>query len=243
MNLGKILLGGGLLAAAPFTGGASAAWLPAVLAGTGATTALGGAFEKGAPKASTSGDFNLDGLMKQLQQSAGDLGTTGEALGSQGSQTLAPILDYFQKLAGGNPTALMEATAPERGRVIDQYDTARKAIGEFGPRGGGTNAALAGSRVSEASDLSNITANARTNAVNQGAQIGETLSGLGLSAEQLKNADLGTIVSAILNQQSLDLTRRGQNVGAASGLAEGLGTLLGLVLTRGGGGAAAGAGV
>src|SRR5262245_54209632 len=72
-----------------------------------------------------------------LKSQAGDLSKTGDVLGQEGASALNPALNYFKGQLSSNPQELLAATAPERGRVIDQYDTARQAIGEFGPRGGG----------------------------------------------------------------------------------------------------------
>ena len=182
-----------------------------------------------------SGDKNLDPLLKTLQDQADSTKAKSQALAGQGQEALGPVLEYFKKLVGGDQQELLAATRPERARVIDQYDTARKTISQFGGRGGGANAALAGSQFSEANELSNITAMARTNAANSSAQIGETLTGLGLSADQLATADLNSVVSAILNKKYLDVTKSGQKAQLAGGITEGLGTLLGLYLTRKGG--------
>ena len=229
-------LGGAASGAA--TGASLGSFVPGI--GTAVGAGIGGLiglFAGGKKKTPTTDPnaLTLDALMKSVQGNATDLGQKADVLGDQGSDQLAPILKYFKQLAGGDPTALLEATKPERGRVIDQYDTARKAIGEFGPRGGGSTAALAESRFSEANKLSDVTAEARSNAMDKGAQLGTTLTGLGLSADQLQSADLNTVISAILQKQGLDVTKRGQNAAAASGIAEGLGTLLGLYLTRQGG--------
>src|SRR3990167_8019886 len=157
-----------------------------------------------------------------------------------GTEALAPVLDYFKKILGNDPSAMLAATAPQRGRVIDQYDTARKAIANFAPRGGGSSEAFAQSYVSEGQDLSALTSQARSEATGQAAQLGTALQGLGLTADQLASADLNTIIQAILGKQQLDLTKSWQNKQMAAGLAEGLGTLLGLYLTRQGGGGSGG---
>lgn len=240
MNWKKLLIGGGLAAAAPFTGGSSLAWLPAALATTGVGTAVSGVTEKSVGSGKTPDAIANDPNLATLQSSSTALRGQGTALQSMGADALQPVLAYFSKLAGGDPQALLEATRPERARVIDQYDTARKAISDFSPRGGGSNAALASSRFAEASDLSNITANMRSNAASAAGNLGTTLTGLGLSAQQLASADLNTVINAVLTQQGFDVTKHGQNAQAASGIAEGLGTLLGLYLTRGGGGAGGG---
>lgn len=235
MNWKKILVGGGLTALAPFTGGSSLAFLPAALAGTGIATGIGGAFDGGGAKKPKDADPDIAPFLKQLEGSANTASATGKELSGMSRETLQPILDYFQSLVGGDENALLAATRPERSRVIDQYDTARKTISEFGPRGGGTNSAVADSFFGQADELSNITALARRDAVGQSAQIGTALQGLGLTAEQMASGDLTSIINAILTSKGLKMQESGQNKQLAAGLSEGLGTLLGLYLTRGAG--------
>lgn len=170
-----------------------------------------------------------------LQANADRLHDKSLDLSAKGSDTLSPVLAYFKKLMGDDPSAILEATGPERGRVIDQYDTARKAVSQFAPRGGGASQAIGQSYFSEANQLSDITSSARRDAFGASANLGTTLTGLGLSADQLESADLTTIINALL-------TKRGQNAGAWAGGAEALGTILGLVLTRGSGGGGGGGG-
>ena len=224
-----------MTALAPFTGGGSLAFLPGALAGAGVGTALSGAFSGAGAKKKTSDDDDIQALIAKLQTSSGTTSAKGAELSGLGSEALRPVLQYFKSIIGGDPNALMEATRPERSRVIDQYDTARKNISEFGARGGGTNSVVAQSRFDEADTLANLTATARREAVGQAGNLGATLEGLGLSADQLASADLNTVIQAILSQKGLDLTKSGQNKQMAAGLAEGLGTLLGLFLTRGSG--------
>lgn len=186
-------------------------------------------------------DRQLAPYLSDLNASSTSLRAQGDELSGMGNEALQPLLQYFQALVGGDPNALMAATQPERARVIDQYDTARKSIGEFGGRGGGANRAMADSQFSQANTLSNITAFARRDAAGQLGSVSTTLQGLGLSADQLASHDLNTIINTLLNKEGIDTQRRGQNAALAGGLAEGMGTLLGLLLTRGnsGGGGAA----
>lgn len=163
----------------------------------------------------------------------------------QSAQVMSPVVDYYSALLGPNPQMLMQAMQAERGRVIDQYDTARKNIGEFGPRGGGTTSAMAQSRLSEAHDLSDIFAESKRDAAQNAGTVGVSLAGLGLSADQLASADLSQVLQMILAEKGIDvgadLQRRGQNAQALTGLGSAAGTLLGYYLTRGGGAGAAAA--
>lgn len=190
----------------------------------------------GSKKTPTDDDPEVNDLIANLRASSDKSRATGDALTGMSADALGPVLSYFKRLTSGDPSAALSATRPERTRVIDQYDTARKMISEFSPRGGGSNAALAESRFDEASDLSNITALARRDAVGQQAQLGTTLAGLGMTADQLASADLNTVLNAILAEKGFDVQKSGQKSQMAAGLAEGLGTLVGLYLTRGGGG-------
>ena len=176
-----------------------------------------------------------DPLKAQLQQFSAESRQTGRELGGLGSESLTPVVQYFKDILSSNPANVMDATRQERGRVIDQYDTARKTIANFGPRGGGTTSTLAQSFLNEGQDLASVVSGARAGAVSQAGQLGLNLTGLGLSADQLASADLNTVLQAILNREYLDVSKRGQNIGAATGVGEAAGALLGLFLTRPGG--------
>lgn len=246
MGWGDILKWGGGIVAAPFTGGTSL--LPAlatagVSAGAqyGLSKLLGGGGGRDTSTtaaAGSTGGMDADALAR-LRDHAMRLGARGAQLGEQGTTTTQPVLDYYGKLLSGDANALAEATQPERGRVLDQYDTARRAMAQFAPRGGGTTSAVAQSYTQQAQQLADITSTARRSAAELFASLGPQLASLGLTAEQLEAADLNTIINAALNreylQTSSDLQRRGQNLGLAGGIGEAAGSLLGLYLTRKGG--------
>lgn len=177
-----------------------------------------------------------DPYMQMLQESSKGLRKQGQEFGQTGSEALGPVLEHFKNLLSGDPQALLNATKAQRGRVIDQYDSARQAITNFGPRGGGTTSALAASRFSEANALSDITSQAQEGAAGALAQLGPQLAGLGLSAQQLASADLESVIRAIFAQKGLDLQRRGQNLEALTGIGEALGNLFGIWITRDKGG-------
>lgn len=177
-------------------------------------------------------------IMKLLQEHSTKMGAQAGELEGQSAEALTPVLDYFKKILGGDPAAMMEATRPERGRVIDQYDTARRAVSQFAPRGGGATSAVAGSFLQEAQQLGDVTSTARREAIGQAGQLGATLQGLGLSADDMASRDLNSIISTIMSNKQLDLTKRGQNFAAVGELGQGLGSLLGMYLTRDSGGTA-----
>lgn len=172
-----------------------------------------------------------------LMEGAGRTKAKAQAFGAQGQEALQPSMDYFQALAGDDPGALMAATAPERGRVMDQYDAARKAVSSFGPRGGGTTSALANSYIQEAYQTSDILATGRMDANQMLASMGLSLEGLGLTAEQLTTGNLDSVISAIMGQKSIDAQKRGQTMAMWGGIGQGAGELLGGWLGGGGGGA------
>ncbi len=204
--------------------------------GTGIGAGIGGLLglfrggNKDDEKKKEEGD--LDPYTKLLQGSSERLSGQGQDLVSQGGGGLNQVMAYLQKLAGGDASAIMDATKASRGRVIDQYDSAKRSVANFTPRGGGSAAAIGDLETGKANQLSDILSSKQDEAVGQLSATSQALTGLGLSAEQLATGDLNTIINAILAQKSLDLAKRGQNIQGAVGAGEGIGTLLGLLLTR-----------
>lgn len=118
---------------------------------------------------------------KSAQQASGNsdqLASMAKMMFGEGHGATDQALTYLMHVAGGDPTALLNATAPERGRVLDQYDTAKKAL-MFTPRGGGQASATADLEASKAATMTSQTATARTSAVNALAQIGAQESAQG----------------------------------------------------------------
>jgi hypothetical protein len=174
----------------------------------------------------------LDPYTQILQKQAGQASQEGAESSAMGSEALAPAMEYLKSVLGADPQAVLAATQQERGRVIDQYDAARKAVENFGPRGGGTTSALAQSRFQQAESLADITSSARRNAVASEAELGTQLKSLGLNAQQLASQDINSVISAVLNNQYLQVQKRGQNAQLAGGLGETVGSIIGAILTR-----------
>lgn len=153
-------------------------------------------------------------------------------LGAEGDDALAQVSQYFKQLAGGDASAVMDATKQQRGRIIDQYDTARNAIANFDGRGGGATSASALSRIAQANQISDVTSEAQSTAADRLAALGLNLESLSLSSDQLASHDLDSLISAVLGSEQIEAGKSAQKSQTAAGLAQGLGTLLGLFLTR-----------
>ena len=181
-----------------------------------------------------------------LRLNAGNLRADATGLKRTGSSVSTPAVNYLSDILSNNPAAILDATKQERGRVIDQYDTARRAIANFGPRGGGSTSVLAESRFGQAEALSDITSSARRDAVSAAGTLGMQLTALGLTADQLASADLNAVIRAILAREGVGIQGSAEARAQGEGTGELIGEVLGSIFNRtgtdsgGGGGAAAG---
>lgn len=153
----------------------------------------------------------------QLASLAKGLGGEGQQIAGQGLQSLGPVLQYLTALAGGDPQALANATQPERARVLDQYDSARKAL-QFAPRGGGQAGAIMQAGSKAAGDIGSLTADARRSAVGTLGSLGKGLLEEGLTEERYATDALTQVINAYLslNQtQGAQLAGFGHAIGSA----------------------------
>lgn len=188
-------------------------WLGVGVAGAGLLPMLFGG----------SGDDEINKAIGDLREHAKTATDLSKTYNAQGAEMFAPVADYLKKVTSGDRQAVLQATMPERRRVIDQYATAKKAIAEFTPRSGGQAAAGAQLQAKEAGDLAETTASARQAGFGQAADLSKAAATLGISAEQLASGDLNSIINALTAQQAA-----GAN--SAAGLGQALGTLAGFLL-------------
>lgn len=169
------------------------------------------------------GGGDYDNILGNLEKSSNRSFDNAQQLGMDSQELFRSVLPYLQAVTGGDRQALLGATMPERKRVIDQYATARKALGEFGPRSGGTAGALAGMNANQASDLSMIGANARTGGINMAGNLASGLQSQSIASEGAGNNSLGTMAN-IIN------ARNQQQAQSAGSWGNALGMLLGLAI-------------
>jgi hypothetical protein len=140
----------------------------------------------------------------QTEKQAGELGTEGKGLAGSGKDALGPVMKYFEALASGDPSAALAATAPQRGRVMDQYDAARRSAGQFGPRGGGNASSQLELRGKEAGQLADTTSQARSEGADKLAALGSDLTKTGISEEEASARTMASVIEPILKQQEHD---------------------------------------
>jgi len=153
----------------------------------------------------------------QLRSLSGTQLRTGQELTSQGQGAINPVIRYLTAVAGGDPTALLEATKPERARVIDQYDTAKKAL-EFEPRGGGRASAVTGLEANKARDLALIPALARQAGVRDLGNLGSSLLSQGLGQTDAAGGTLsraGGLFESLGKQTDQEQSDLGAGIGQA----------------------------
>lgn len=164
-----------------------------------------------------------DALIGQLTKSASTSDTRANDFFSQSQDILGPVNDYLKAVLGGDPSALMEATKPERRRVIDQYAAAKKAIAEFTPRGGGQATAMNNLAGNQAADLAGITANAKNQGIQAATGLGTNYAAIGAQQQGMAQNALGQALSGSASQDQA----RAQNW---QSLAMGAGQILGMIL-------------
>jgi hypothetical protein len=158
--------------------------------------------------------------IKAIEGQSSDLRKTGTDLTAKGSAALDPVLKYFQALASGDPSQALAATQPQRGRVIDQYDAARRSASQFTPRGGGQASTEQESRSREAGQLADTTAQARSEGARDLASVASDTTRTGLSAEEASIQAMVSTLQPLLAKQQ----QEGQDVGK---IFAGIGELVG----------------
>lgn len=141
----------------------------------------------------------------------------GQELVKTGGQALAEVLGYLQPLLTGDQAAIAAATQPERARVIDQYDAAKKAA-EFAPRGAKSSAML-NIAAKQASDLAALPLKARQGAAAAMAQIGSEATRAGVGGEQAAQNALVYAIDSLARQRQIDAQSIWQTFAALGGLA------------------------
>jgi len=146
----------------------------------------------------------LRSLTDSLGSSGGSTFQAGQNIFQQGVQSFAAPLQYYQDILSGDKSKMEAATATEKSDILSQY-RARRRQQASGPRGGGTNAAVASSEYAEAGDVAGLLGKLRPQAAAGEAGIASEIAGLGAKESALGNEQLFQALSGLMS-------RRGQNV-------------------------------
>jgi hypothetical protein len=117
---------------------------------------------------------------------------TSRGLGELGAaeKVLQGPLDFFSKLLSGDRQSAMEAEAPAVNSILSQYDSAKRAVSQFAPRGGGTASTLAQAPFKASDAITNLLASVRPEAAQALTQISGLLSSLGLDESSIGISNL-----------------------------------------------------
>jgi hypothetical protein len=136
-------------------------------------------------------------------------------------------MQLWKKILTGDRASMMSTLAPEVENISTGYDNVKRNVGEFGPRGGGSNSTLMNLDQKETGDISRLFQTARTGAAQNLAGLGGQMGGIGLGSLGLGvNADQAGL-GAIFQNRNLGLQQRGQDRDYYGGIGRGIGGLFG----------------
>ncbi len=161
------------------------------------------------------------------------LGAEGENLLKSGTTTYAQgkaLFDepqrYYSNILSGDRDAALTAVGPEVRSVLAQYDGARRAVGEFGGRGGGRSSGMAELEFKKAGDISSLLQKARPDAAAKLTDLARILSALGISQEGAGLQGTGTALRGVLGKAGQDIEENANVQKMLANLGEGIGSLL-----------------
>ena len=233
-------------------------FIPAIIGAAGSIgsslinkSAAGG----GGGSATNTANFNqFNDMLENLAGKSSKLMKFGKKDRIQFREALDPAATYWKDiLASPDASKTASLFAPELNQIGKQTSQAIQSIGEFGPRGGGTNSAIGALQGQQAGQISDLFTRAKPMAAQNLASIAPLYSSLAANEQGLaisgRTAASGQSLTSALGQMWGDIERRKQSLGAAGGLGSGIGGLLGQLLPKlfgksggGGGGFPAGTG-
>ncbi len=136
-----------------------------------------------------------------------------------GSQVMQQPLNYYSGILGGDRQGMLETVAPEVNTILGQYDTAKRAVAENAPRGGGSNTTQANAPYALSGEITNLLNTVRPQAAAATTDIGKTLSALGTT----ETGQAGNLI----NQNAWTQLGKGQQqAGMAGALGKAIGSIL-----------------
>lgn len=94
----------------------------------------------------------------------------------QSQRALTPALNFNEKLLSGDPATAMSAIGPEANTILSQYDTARRAVAQNAPRGGGATRKMANLPFEASGKITNLLNVSRRGAAGELSKLFSTLT-------------------------------------------------------------------
>jgi cellobiose-specific phosphotransferase system component IIA len=157
-----------------------------------------------------------DSLTQFMRSMQNIMGQQGGNLVQQGGAAMGPAIAQLQKLSGGDPAAVNEATQNEQDQITEAFSRTRQMISTM-PRGGGTASAEVTAPYKGIKDIAEVKSKARGDATGKLADVGTTLAGLGLEGEK-------AAASNALTERGLD--QSGSFANNFASIASGIGALI-----------------
>lgn len=182
--------------------------------------------------------------LTQLTALAQEAAGRGRGFLDQGGANLAPVLQFYNRLAGGNRGDIQQLLAPQIDSAAEADNQNLAALYQFGARGSRRADRIGSFNQGTQDSLIRTQLQARTAANDQLSNLSQLLFGLGQGLYNTGTGASGNALGNVLNNRGLNLQERGvrqqglfQGLDFAGGLA-GFGA--GLYANRGGGGASGG---
>lgn len=159
-----------------------------------------------APSVTGSGAQDLTNYLSQLGSGSFISGTQTFDVGLS---AFGPAQNYWNDILSGNKAAMETAIAPEKQDILSQYRARRRQLAA-GPRGGGTNQAVAESEFAQAGDVASLLQKLRPQAAKETTDIASRISQLGLGESEQGMQQLLAALSAAVGIRGQDFSLGGQ---------------------------------
>lgn len=143
--------------------------------------------------------------------------SSGAGTTKEGTNAIAPALDFLTKLTKGDQGDVTQAAQPEIDQITQQFDAIRNMV-SLQPRGGGKASVLAESPFQKAGAIQRTEGQMRAGAAGQLGTLGSNLAGIGLS-----ESGLGA------QEQSVEANAAAQHKNTFQKIMEGISSVTGVV--------------
>jgi len=174
-----------------------------------------------------SNDSAIGGLNNQLSDIASTAGGRSNKAFKFFKQSAKPAVDYYKTLLSGDKNAVTELLSPELTQIGTIFGNVKHNIGEFGPRGGGSNSAVNNLESQQAITTSNLFTGVRPQAAQQ---LGSLSGTFGNVASNFGGQQMDAIKGEAANMFGLNAEQEAaqkRKAEAWTGIGGGIGTVAG----------------